>query len=181
MTSCFFGDEEEDPEDPEEEVVPPPVIEYTIFLENSRCASVAARKVTVIDSLNTEMFDLSTLRLEAMSIGEDFEEKLIVFDEGTDIVTQRRVTHTARNVQVAKVSPVRDFPPECDGGELPDCEGDEEMDPDADPPDYATLEAVEIDVTLREVPGESLAELIWNIDGCPSGCNSTTDGKIEKK
>src|SRR5690606_35014441 len=149
-----------------------PRLDYTVFFENSRCATASARTVTVIDMLDERYFDIASLRIGAVSIGGDSDEKVAVFDE--EIWGRWELSQTLTDVVAVVLDPARELGEECAGDALPDSEGEEgEGEGDdggalGDATRTVEIGDVTVDVTLRESPdGPGLWELVFDLRSCP--------------
>ena len=165
--ALLADDDEDEDEDGGEGNAPTaqaaPVIDYTIFFENSRCATASTQHVRIVDTLDADMFDITSIQLTDISVGEDSVDKLIFLDE--PIWDVWNVTRTLEDVRVVRLSPTRDRGPECDDGALPECDGTED---DADGAgaggvDIVTIPRVTVDTRLEEVTGENKYLLTWTI------------------
>jgi len=103
---------------------PAPTIHYTIYFENSRCATASARTVRIVDRLDATLFDLTTLRVGVVSLGGDDDDKLIPID--ANLWDRREVIVDIPAVRAVSLDPFRERGEECNGGALPDCDGEED-------------------------------------------------------
>lgn len=121
-------DDDEDVLPIENDAKPRPRIHYTVLFENSRCITAGTRRVTIVDTLQGGYFDLSTLHVGTVHIGQDDDSKAISIDK--NLWEKRRVLLTVPDVPVVSVNPYRDPLPECldlePGEELPECDGSED-------------------------------------------------------
>ena len=154
-----------------------PTVDYTIRFENSRCVLGAAKEVTILDRLDSSVFDLETLRLGAVSIGRDSPDKTIPMTQ--DLWGTWYASYTLTDVLVVGDFPLEpdDLPEEC--SEVPDgvdpaeleCDGEIPDGVDIDPDSLVNIGNVQVDVTLSELADEpGIFLLRWDISSCRRGC-----------